>query len=157
FLVFAQCDGKPAAFLVERDTPGLAITPIRGMLGTRASMLAELRFEACRIPRDNLVGRVGFGFDAVGASTLDFGRYSVAWGCVGIVQGCLDACLRHTSERKQFGAYLKDHQLIQQMITDMIANVQAARLLCYQAGYLRDSGDPGAMAATLIAKYFAST
>lgn len=157
FLIFARCEGKPTAFLVERDTPGFSIKPISGMLGTRASMLAELHFNDCRVPKENVVGREGFGFSHILPMTLDFGRYSVAWGCVGIAQACLDACVRYTGERKQFGAYLKDHQLIRQMITDMITNIKAARLLCYQAGYYKDAGDPRTLTETLIAKYFAST
>jgi glutaryl-CoA dehydrogenase (non-decarboxylating) len=156
FLIFAQCEGKPTAFLVGRDTPGLTIKPIRGALGTRASMLAELHLEECRIPQQNLVGRIGFGFSHVAATTLDYGRYSVAWGCVGIGQACLDACLHYTNERQQFGVALREHQLIQQMLTEMITNVRAARLLCYQAGYLKDVCDPRAITETSIAKYFAS-
>ncbi len=157
FLIFARCQGKPAAFLVERETPGLSVEPIFGMLGTRAAMLAELYLRDCRIPPENLIGREGFGFTHVLPATLDFGRYSVAWGCVGIAQACLDACIKYAGERKQFGSYLKDHQLIRQMLTDMIANIKAARLLCYQAGYYKDAGDPRTLTETLIAKYFAST
>jgi glutaryl-CoA dehydrogenase (non-decarboxylating) len=156
FLIFAQSEGKPSAFLVERNTPGLVIKPIRGMLGVRASMLAELRLEECRISQENLVGRVGFGFSHVAATALDYGRYSVACGCVGIGQACLEACLRYTNARQQFGAYLREHQLIQQMLTETITNVKAARLLCYQAGYLKDAGDLRAITETSIAKYFAS-
>lgn len=157
FLIFAQCDGKVSAFLVERNSPGFSTKPINGMLGTRASMLAEVRLNECYIPKENLVGGRGFGLATVATSALDIGRYSVAWGCVGIAQACLEASLQYTSERKQFGSYLKDHQLIQQMITEMITNVKAARLLCYQAGYLKDIGDPNTIMETWVAKYFAST
>jgi alkylation response protein AidB-like acyl-CoA dehydrogenase len=156
FLIFAQSEGKPTAFLVEKQTPGLVIKPIRGMLGVRASMLAELHLEDCCIPRSNLVGQVNFGFSHVAATALDYGRYSVAWGCVGIGQACVEACLRYTNIRRQFGAYLGEHQLVQQMLTEMITNVKAARLLCYQAGYLKDVRDPKAITETSIAKYFAS-
>jgi len=157
FLIFARCQGKPAAFFVERETPGLSTEPIFGMLGTRAAMLAEVYLKDCRVPQENLIGREGFGFTHVLPATLDFGRYSVAWGCVGIAQACLEACIKYAGERKQFGSYLKDHQLIRQMLTDMIANIKAARLLCYQAGYYKDAGDPRTLTETLIAKYFAST
>lgn len=156
FLLFAQYEGKPTAFLVDRDRPGLTIRPIRGILGTKASMLAELHFDNCEIPRDNLLGAVGFGFTAVGSSALDWGRYSVACGCVGIAQACLEASLDYSSKRKQFGVYIKEHQLIRRMITNMVTNVEAARLMCYQAGYLKDSGDPEAAMAAFKAKYFAS-
>ncbi|MDF5717745.1 MAG: acyl-CoA dehydrogenase family protein [Rhizonema sp. NSF051] len=157
FLIFAQCEGKPTAFLVERNTLGLSVKPIFGMLGTRASMLAELYLNECRIPRENLVCKEGFGFSHVASSALDYGRYSVAWGCIGIAQACLEACIQYTSKRTQFDVYLKDHQLIRQMLTEMITNVKAARLLCYKAGYLKDIGDPQSIMETSIAKYFAST
>ena len=157
FLVFAQCEGKPSVFLVEKNSPGLSIKPIFGMMGVKASMLAELHLDNCQIPSENLVGKPGFGFSYVASSTLDYGRYSVAWGCVGIAQACLEASIQYTNQRKQFGVYLKEHQLIRQMITEMTANVKAARLLCYQAGYLKETRDPKAILETSIAKYFAST
>jgi alkylation response protein AidB-like acyl-CoA dehydrogenase len=157
FLIFAQYEGKPSAFLIEKNSPGLSIQPISGMLGVRASMLAELHLNDCRIPQENLVCRQGFGFSHVASSALDYGRYSVAWGCVGIAQACLEACIQYTSQRKQFGVYLREQQLIQQMIAEMVANVKAARLLCYQAGYLKDISDPRSIMETSIAKYFAST
>jgi alkylation response protein AidB-like acyl-CoA dehydrogenase len=157
FLIFTQCEGRPTAFLVESNCPGFSVKPITGMLGVRASMLAELSMNDCRIPKDNLVGRVGLGISHISSYALDYGRYSVAWGCVGIAQACLEACLRYTSERKQFGVYLKEHQLIQQLMTGMITNLDAARLLCFQAGYLKDVGDPRSIMETTIAKYFAST
>ena len=156
FLIFARCEGKISAFLVERDAPGFSTKPIFGMLGTRASMLAELHLHNCEIPKENMLGGLGFGLATVATSALDIGRYSVACGCVGIAQACLDASLHYTSKRKQYGVYLKDHQLIQQMITNMIVNVKAARLLCYQAGYLKDIGDPSTVMETWTAKYFAS-
>lgn len=157
YLVFAQYNGSISAFLVERNTPGFDVRPIRGLLGTRASMAAELSLHEGRIPAQQLVGGRGFGLASVATSALDIGRYSVACGCVGIGQACLEASLRYTSERKQFNTYLKDHQLIQQMVTDMITNVKAARLLCYNAGYLKDVGAPDTIMQTWIAKYFAST
>ncbi|MEM6613077.1 MAG: acyl-CoA dehydrogenase family protein [Cyanobacteria bacterium P01_C01_bin.72] len=156
FLVFAKCGSKPTAFLVEKNRPGLVVKPMSGVLGTRASMIAELDFDHCEIPQSNLVGRLGFGFSYVAASALDYGRYSVATGCVGIAQACLEACVKYTSERQQFGVYLKEHQLIRQKITQMITQVKAARLLCYQAGYLKEINDPKSITETAIAKYFAS-
>ncbi|MEH2349568.1 MAG: acyl-CoA dehydrogenase family protein [Nostoc sp.] len=157
FLVFAKCEGKPTAFLVDKNSPGFSVKPMSGILGVRASMSAELQFNNCQIPQENLVGKLGFGFSYIAASALDYGRYSVASGCVGIAQACLEACLKYTNERKQFGVYLKEHQLIRQKITQMITQVKAARLLCYQAGYLKDINDPNSITETSIAKYFAST
>jgi len=156
FLIFAQQDGKVSAFLLERTTPGFSARPIRGMYGTRASMLAELYLESCVLPKGNLIGGRGFGL-IIATSALDIGRYSVAWGSIGIAQACLEASLQYTSKRQQFGVLLKEHQLVQQMITNMITGVKAARLLCYQAGYLKDIGDESTVMETWIAKYFAST
>jgi glutaryl-CoA dehydrogenase (non-decarboxylating) len=155
-LVFAKCDGKASAFLVERGSPGLSTEPIQGLLGGRASMIAMVHLDDCRISKENLLGGLGFGFSTVAMSALDIGRYSVAWGCVGLGQACLDASMAYAQKRKQFGKQLRRHQLIQRMLTNIITDVEAARLLCYQAGYLHDAGDPGATAKTLIAKYFAS-
>lgn len=157
FLVFLQCEGKPTAFLVERSTPGLRIEPIRGLLGTRASMLGEMFFDGCRVPAGNMVGRIGFGVSHVVAAALEQGRYSVACGSVGIAQACLDACLQYAREREQFGKPLFDHQLVRAMISDMIVQVRAARLMCLRAGYLRQMNDPGAFMETMAAKYLAST
>ncbi|HEU5376439.1 MAG TPA: acyl-CoA dehydrogenase family protein [Ktedonobacteraceae bacterium] len=157
YLLFAQCEGTVSAFLVESNSPGFSRKPLRGMVGTRASMIAELILEDCQVPAANAVGKKGFGVASVTTSALDIGRYSVACGCVGIIQACFEASRRYTSERKQFDTLLKNQQLIQQMMTGMITNLRAARLLCYNAGYLKDIGAPNTIMETWIAKYFAST
>jgi alkylation response protein AidB-like acyl-CoA dehydrogenase len=157
FLVFAGEDGRRSAFIVERDTPGLTVEPIDDMLGTRASMLAQLRFDNCRVPPDALLGRPGFGLAAVASAALDVGRYSVAWGSVGLTQACLESSLRYARERRQFGAPVAAHQLVARLLTDMATTVSAARLLCLQAGELKQAGHPDAVAAVWMAKYFAST
>lgn len=156
FLIFASCGNKPAAFLVERGSPGFSTTPIKGLLGSRASMIAELHMDNCTIPRGNLIGSVGTGLSHVALSSLDYGRYTVAWGCVGLGQACLEACIRYARKRKQFGEPLRQHQLIQKMITEMVVNVSAARLMCLNAGYLKDILDPDSIMETWNAKYFAS-
>jgi alkylation response protein AidB-like acyl-CoA dehydrogenase len=93
---------------------------------------------------------------AVGSAALDIGRYSVACGCVGVAQACLDASIQHVCRRKQYGSLLKDHQLIQKMITEMAVNISAARGMCLRAGALKDAGDSRTLIETLMAKYFAS-
>jgi glutaryl-CoA dehydrogenase (non-decarboxylating) len=156
FLVIGRCDGQPAAFLVPRDSSGLTIVPVPGMLGLRAAMLAELTLSGALLAADALVGRIGFGISHVAFTALDYARFTVAWGCLGLAQACLDASMHHAAERRQFGAALQDHQLIRRMLTDMITNVRAARLLCGHAAALRDAGDSGTVIETLVAKYFAS-
>jgi alkylation response protein AidB-like acyl-CoA dehydrogenase len=156
FLIFAQVEGKPSAFLLERDTAGLSIEAISGMLGFRSAMLAGLRMDACRIPAGNLIGNIGFGFSHVGGTALDHGRFCVGWGSLGLLQGCVNACLEYTGKRKQFGTFIKGHQLIQEMIAEMIVQTKAARLMCYHAAYLKDRGDPSLIMETSISKYFTS-
>jgi glutaryl-CoA dehydrogenase (non-decarboxylating) len=157
FLVFGQCEGQLSAFLLEKGTPGLSVTPVSGMLGLRASMLAELDLKDCRVPEENLVGGLGFGLVPVAVNALNLGRYCIAWGCVGMAQACMEASIQHTTARKQFGVYLKEHQLIQHKIADMLVTIEAARLLCYRAGHLMDKGDPDFIMEVLLAKYFATT
>ena len=156
FLVIARSARGPLALLVERDTPGLTVTPMHGITGTRASMLAALHFERCRVPVSARVGGAGFGL-GIALSALELGRLSVASGCVGIIQACLDASTRYANDRKQFGSAIGQHQLVQRMIADIAVDVRAARLLCERAATLHDARDPGAAHEIFIAKYFAST
>lgn len=156
FLIFTRCDEKPATFLVERNNPGFKAIPIKGLLGARASMIAELQMDDCIVDKNSLVGSIGTGLSHVALSCLDYGRYTVACGCVGLGQACLEESIRYSRKRKQFGVSLRKNQLIQKMITEMVTDVKAARLLCYYAGYLKDEGDPDSIMETWVAKYFAS-
>lgn len=156
-VVLASCEGAPAAFLVERTSPGLSVEPIEGLLGCRGYMLAELSFRDCRVPASHLLGRPGLGFSHVASVGLDAGRYCLAWACVGLAQACLDACLDYARTRHQFGAPIGEFQLVQRMLADMIAGVRAARLVCQHAGALRERRDPAATLETCVAKYTAST
>ncbi len=157
FLLFAICDGKPSAFLVERSCAGFTSKAMTGLLGARGSMIAELTFDNCPLPTTSLLGQVGTGLSHIALFSLDYGRYTIACGCVGLAQACLEASMNYASQRRQFGELLQEKQLIQKMITEMTVNVKAARLLCYKAGYLKDVGDPDSIMETWTAKYFAST
>jgi alkylation response protein AidB-like acyl-CoA dehydrogenase len=157
FLVVGRTEAGPTALLVERDTPGVRTELITGLIGIRGSMTADVRFEGCRVPGDNLLGREGLGVSHVAGAALDLGRYTVAWGSVGILDACLEASVGYAGERRQFGVLIKEHQLVRRMISDMYTDAAAARLLCLEAGRLRDARDPGAVAAASTAKYFAST
>jgi len=155
-LVFAVTDRGPTAFLIPARTPGVERTPIDDLLGTRAGMAAEIRFEDCRVPADTVIAAEGAGL-LVATSALDLGRFSVASGCVGIIQACLEAAVTHTAHREQGGAGLREHQLVRRLISDMMSQLAAARLLCRNAADLKDRGDPATVTATFIAKYVAST
>jgi alkylation response protein AidB-like acyl-CoA dehydrogenase len=155
-LTFARTERGISAFLVDAAGPGVHRTPVHGMLGTNGSMLAEIRFDDCRLPEDALVGADGMGL-AVATGVLDIGRLSVASGCVGIIDACLDASVGYASTRRQGGSLLRDHQLVQKIVTDMSTDLRAARLLCGEAAALKDRGDSATITATCVAKYFAST
>lgn len=156
FLVFAKLDGKHTAFLLEAGTPGLEITPIYDLLGLRGSALATLTLRGCRVSAANIVGRPGFGLIMVATHALDLGRYSTAWGCVGLAQACLEASAARTTGRTQGGVALREHQLVRAMLADLVTETTAARALCERAGAAKDRGDPDASNITLMAKYFAS-
>ena len=156
FLVLANFQGKPTTVLIEKDTPGLIVSPMTDFLGLRSNMLAELFFDNCKIPKTNLLGNIGIGLTHVTQTALDEGRYTTACGCVGLGQACLDAARTYAQERKQFNRSLDEHQLIQKMITEMIVQIKAARELCFYAGILRQQKNTAYIAETLVAKYFAS-
>ncbi|MGW2180923.1 acyl-CoA dehydrogenase family protein [Streptomyces sp. NPDC001732] len=157
FLVVGRSPEGPMALLVERDTPGVRTELIEDMIGIRASMTAHVRFENCRVPVDNTLARPGLGVSHVVGAALDLGRYTVGWGCVGILDACLEASVDYAATREQFGSLIKEHQLVRRMISNMYTDAHAARLLCLEAGRLRDERHPGALAATSTAKYFAAT
>lgn len=154
-MVFARTTAGVSAFAIDARRPGITLTPVHGMLGTRASMLAEFDFADCRVDADCLVGGEGMGL-AVATAALDIGRFSVACGAVGILQACLEASVGYAGSRDQGGCRIAEHQLVQQMITSMATDLSAARLLCERAGRLKDNGDPDTITATCVAKYFAS-
>ena len=142
------------AFIVEKGTPGFTTREIKGKLGLKAADTAQLFFEDCFIPDQALLGNVGDGFK-IAMSSLDNGRYGVAAGCVGIIQGCIDACVKYAQERHQFGRPIASFQLVQDMIARMYVDLDASRLLVYRAGDLKNKGIKNTL-ETSIAKYFAS-
>jgi len=157
FLVFARTgSGGIAAFLVPRETRGVEVTPVGGLLGTRAGMLGTVHLRDAVAAPDALLGPDGFAAGMVMSGALDIGRYSVAAGAVGLTQACLEACTAYAGRRRVSAGPLRDLQLIRAKISDMVTDVTAARLLYERAGRLKDIGDQSTIMATLIAKYFAS-
>jgi alkylation response protein AidB-like acyl-CoA dehydrogenase len=158
-LVFAQTDPERkhrglACFLVPTATPGFSSAEVHGKLGLRASDTASLAFDDLEVPDDALLGDVGDGFK-IAMSGLDGGRYSVAAGCVGICDGCVEASVAYATERRQFGVPIARFQLVQAMIAEMIVKRDAARLLVLRAGLLKDAGEPNTT-ETSIAKLYAT-
>jgi len=157
-LVFART-GEPGprgitCFVVPTDAPGFEARPIKGKLGLRAQDTAELFLDGVRVPSDAMLGELGAGFK-VAMSALDHGRISLAAGCVGIAQGCLDASVAYTKERRQFGRPVASFQLVQELLADIAVETAAARLLVWRAAGLADRGERHTVEASM-AKYFAS-
>ena len=158
-LIFAQTDPEKghrgvACFLVDTDQPGFKPQAIHHKLGLRGSDTAEIGLDDVQAPDEAMLGGVGDGFK-VAMSALDSGRYSVAAGCVGICQGCLDASVAYSKERVQFGRPIASFQLVQEMLADIAVKTEAARMLVWRAGYLKDSGKPNTT-ETSVAKLYAT-
>ena len=158
-LIFAQTDPDKghrglACFLVDTDQPGFQPQEIHHKLGLRGSDTAAISLDDVEVPEDRMLGQVGDGFK-VAMSSLDSGRYSVASGCVGICQGSLDASVQYAKERQQFGRPIAAFQLVQEMLADMALRTEAARMLVYRAGFLKDAGKPNTT-ETSYAKLFAT-
>ena len=158
-LIFAQTDPEKkhrglACFLVPTDSEGFTTQEIHGKLGLRSSDTAEISLDGVEVPDEAMLGEVGDGFK-VAMSALDNGRYSVAAGCVGICDGCVDASVDYSKERKEFGVPLARVQLVQEMIADLILKRAASRMRVFRAGVLKDEKVPNTM-ETSVAKLYAT-
>jgi alkylation response protein AidB-like acyl-CoA dehydrogenase len=158
-LIFAQTDPEKkhkglACFLVPTASEGFITQEIHGKLGLRSSDTAELSLDGVEVPDSAMLGEIGDGFK-VAMSALDKGRYSVAAGCVGICDGCVEASVAYSKERKQFDVPIASFQLVQAMIAEMVVKRDAARMLVYRAGDLKDRGEPSTV-ETSIAKLYAT-
>jgi hypothetical protein len=159
-MIFAQTDPEQghrglACFLVETEgNEGFQPQAIHHKMGLRASDTASISLSDCHVPEDALLGDIGDGFK-IAMTSLDSGRYSVAAGCVGICQGCVEASVNYAKEREQFGRPIASFQLVQAMLAEMKVETDAARMLVYRAGYLKDSGKPNTT-ETSIAKLYAT-
>ncbi|WP_110928299.1 acyl-CoA dehydrogenase [Bacillus massiliglaciei] len=146
YVVFALTDPASrqkgtSAFIVEKDFPGFKIGKKEKKLGIRSSPTTEIIFEDCRVPKENLLGKEGEGFK-IAMMTLDGGRNGIAAQAVGIAQGALDAAVRYSKERIQFGKPIAAQQGISFKLAEMATSVEAARLLTYQAAWLESEGLP---------------
>ena len=158
-LVFAQTDPEKAhrglaAFLVPTASEGFSSQEIHGKMGLHGMVTASIALDDVEVPDDAMLGEVGDGFK-IAMSALDSGRFSVAAGCVGVCQGSLDHSVAYAKEREQFGRPIASFQLVQAMIADMRVQTDAARMLVYRAGFLKDAGRPSTT-ETSIAKLYAT-
>ncbi len=159
FLLFATVNPEAGykgitAFLVERDFPGFRVGKKEDKLGIRASSTCELVLDDCRVPRENIVGEVGKGYK-IAIETLNEGRIGIGAQMTGLAQGALDHALAYAKERKQFGKAIAEFQGVQFDLAEIAVDVEAARLMVYNAARLRDAGMPF-VTESAMCKYFAS-
>ena len=143
-----------SAFVVEKGTPGFSVGKEESKMGLRASDTVELIFEDCRVPAENLLGQEGDGF-MIAMTSLDGGRIGISSQSLGVSQACLDAAVGYAKERVQFGKAIANFQGLRWMIADMATQIEAARLLTFNAAAMRDRGENYTAAASM-AKVFAS-
>lgn len=158
-IVFAVTDasaGKKgiSAFIVPTNTPGYNVTNVEHKMGQHASDTAQISFEDCRIPKENLLGKEGEGYK-IALSGLEGGRIGIAAQSVGIARAALDAAKHYANERSAFGKEIHQHQAIGFMIADMATELDAARLMVQRAARLKDAGKPCLKEASM-AKLYAS-
>jgi alkylation response protein AidB-like acyl-CoA dehydrogenase len=159
YIVMAQTDASKKhrginAFIVEKGLEGFTIGPKENKMGIRGSDTHSLMFADVRVPKENRIGEDGFGFKFAMA-TLEGGRIGIASQALGIAAGAYELSVQYAKERKAFGKTIADLQVIQFKLADMATEIEAARLLCYHAAWLKDNHLPYAQAASM-AKLFAS-
>src|SRR3954453_2315988 len=159
FIVFATVDPSAGykgitAFIVEKQFEGFTVGKKEDKLGIRASSTTELIFDNCKVPKENVLGEVGKGYK-VSIETLNEGRIGIGAQMLGIAQGAYEAALRYTGEREQFGKSLNNFQGVQFQLAEMAVEIEATRLLVYNAARLKDAGKPFVKEAA-IAKLFSS-
>src|SRR5882757_8244855 len=159
FLLFANANPAAGykgvtAFLIEREFPGFQVGKKEDKIGLRASSTCELILDNCRVPRENVMGEVGKGYK-VAIETLNEGRIAIGAQMIGLARGALDHAIAYSKQRKQFGKPISEFQGVQFDLAEMAVDVEAARLMVYNAARLRDSGMPFVTEAAM-AKYFAS-
>ncbi|RCH55006.1 acyl-CoA dehydrogenase [Mucilaginibacter hurinus] len=159
YIVIAQTDPAKKhhginAFIVESGWEGFAVGPKENKLGIRGSDTHSLMFTDVKVPKENRIGEDGFGFKFA-MKVLEGGRIGIAAQALGIASGAYELALQYSKDRKSFGKPISEHQAIQFKLADMATQIEAARLLCLQAAWLKDNGQPYAKASAM-AKLFAS-
>ena len=160
-LYFLFANAKPEAghrgitcFLIERSFPGFQVGKKEDKLGIRASSTCELILDECRVPAENVLGEIGKGYK-IAIETLNEGRIAIGAQMAGLAQGALDHAIAYSKQRQQFGKPIADFQAVQFELAEMATDVQAARLMVYNAARMRDAGMPFVTEAAM-AKYFTS-
>jgi butyryl-CoA dehydrogenase/short/branched chain acyl-CoA dehydrogenase len=159
FIVFATVDPSAGykgitAFIIERDTPGFQVGKKEDKLGIRASSTCELLLDDCRLPVANVLGQLGKGYK-IAIETLNEGRIGIAAQMLGLAQGAWNHAAKYSRERQQFGKSIASFQAVQFTLAEMAIQIEAARLMVYNAARMKDAGIPFVKEAAM-AKYFVS-
>ncbi len=159
FILFANADPAAghrgvSAFLIEPDFEGFSVGKKEDKLGIRASSTCELILDNCRVPKENVLGALGRGYK-IAIETLNEGRIAIGAQMLGLAEGALGHAMQYVQERKQFGKRLADFQAVQFQVAELATEIEAAKLLVYNAGRLLESGRPFLVQAAM-AKYYAT-
>lgn len=157
FIVFATIDPEAGyrgitAFIVEKNFEGFSVGKKEDKLGIRASSTTELILDGCKVPKENVLGEVGKGYK-ISIETLNEGRVGIGAQMLGIAQGAYEAALKYTAEREQFGSTLNSFQAVQFQLAEMALEIEATRLLVYNAARLKDAGKPFLKEAAMAKLY----
>jgi butyryl-CoA dehydrogenase len=160
-LVFAVSEGKDkksyaSVFIVEKNRPGFSVGEIEDLCGMRANPVSSLFFEDCKVPKENLLGRIGQGMK-IGLTALDTGRIGIAAQALGIAQAAFESSVSYAKERQQFNKPLSKFQTIQNYLAEMATNIDASRLLLYRAASCKDSGKPFTAEASMAKLHCSAT
>lgn len=156
-VVFGRYGEGAAAVVVPADSPGVRVTRVPEPMGCRAAGHATVELESVRVPRENVLGGAGAAIPLLVTAALTYGRMSVAWGCVGILQACVKAAGRHAKQRRQFDKPLALHQLVAGHLADLYVAEQSATRACEHASQCWDDGSADVVNATVLAKHTAAT
>lgn len=154
FLTFVKINNKPTCILIDRNTEGITIDYFKNTSANRGTGMAKITFNKCLVPKENIIGEIGNGINIVALFALDFGRFTVAWGALGIAERCLELAIKYSLTRKQFEKSLNNHDLIKKILTEMIVSVKNMELLSMSAARERDKGNPNYMFESWCVKYF---
>lgn len=157
FLVLGTYEGRPATVLVDADRAGVEREPVNGQLGMRGARIAHLSLDGVRVPRRQLVAPPGLGLPRVAGTALGHGRFTVAWGCVGMAEACVEDAATHAAVRRQGGIPLGDHQSVRSLLARAAVGAAGARQLARRAAEARASGPGHGVSETLMAKYAAAS
>jgi butyryl-CoA dehydrogenase len=160
-LVFAVSEtenkkNRASVFIVEKDRPGFSVGEIEDLCGMRANPVSSLFFEDCRVPKTNLLGKLGQGIN-IGLTALDTGRIGIAAQALGIAQAAFESSVSYARERQQFNKPLSKFQTIQNYLADMATKIDASRLLLYRSAACKDSNKPFSAEASMAKLYCSAT